>query len=174
MSKSLRDQLMGAGLANKQQAQDAQKHVKKKKKKGGGNLSPEARAAQAKARQEQAQRDRELNLKREAERKQKGIQAEIRQLIEQHRMPVGKGEVGYNFVHDKKIKKLYVTADEQTKLARGKLAVMFFEETYYLLQLDIAERIIEREPDIFVLINKPEESTGEDDDYPPIPDDLMW
>ena len=172
MSNSLRDQLMKAGLANKQQAQDAQKHVKKKKKSGG--VSPEAKAAQEKARQEQAQRDRELNRKREEERKQKGLKSEIRQLIETHRMSVGKGDVGYNFVHDKKVKRLYVTADEQNKLARGRLAVLFFEETYYLLTFDIAERIQEREPDIFVLINKPETPEEGDDDYPPIPDDLMW
>jgi len=67
MGKSLQDQLLKAGLANKKQATKAKKaqHNKQKLKAAGVHVVGEAEQQAQAAQQEQIERDRELNKQKQ-------------------------------------------------------------------------------------------------------------
>lgn len=187
MSKSLRDQLLGAGLATKQQALKAKSSTKKKKKQAvkAGEMTDQEKRRQAleKERDGKAERDRELNRHLEAERQQKAVEAQVRQLIETNAMPRDRGEVGYNFVVDKKVKKIYVTDEMQERLSRGLYAIGILSltedaEVFAVIPAPVAKKIEERIPEAVVIHdNSAEELTSEEEGWYKdfeIPDDLMW
>lgn len=179
MSKSLRDQLMKTGLATKQQTLKAKTSVKKKKKEAathGVSTEQELRRQQLKAEKaEQTERDRLLNRKREEEKNNNAIMAQVLQLIERNSISRKKGDVGYHFVYEGKVKKLYVTETIQSQLSKGLLAIAVQKEEFILIPVPVAKKIAERMPNIIVLQNQKEQVDNDDwyADYQ-IPDDLMW
>ena len=88
------------------------------------------------------------------------------------------GELAYQFVDGKKIKKLYVTSKLQDQLTKGQIAIVKQGDQYELVPARIAEKIKQRdEARVLVLHEKGNsETVDEDDPYAdyPIPDDLMW
>ncbi|WP_252176274.1 DUF2058 domain-containing protein [Endozoicomonas sp. 4G] len=186
MSKSLRDQLMGAGLATKQQALKAKTSNKKKKKQAArsGELTDQEkrRIELEKQKAEQVERDRQLNRKLEEERQQKALAAQVCQLIEMNSIPREAGDVGYNFVVGDKVKKIYVSEDMQNRLSRGLFAIGILsqgdEEEYRVIPATVARKIEEREPAAVVVQSESQSELTEEEqewyaDYE-IPDDLMW
>ncbi len=182
MSKSLRDQLMGAGLATKQQALKAKTKTKKNKqqaRKSGELTEQEKRRIELeKEKQSQIEKDRELNRKLEEERQTKAIEAQVRQLIEMNAISRDSGETEYKFVVDKKIKKIYVTEDQFNKLSRGVFAIGVLGEDFAVIPSQVAAKISERIPE--AVVSQEEEAgdlTEEEKDWYAdfeIPDDLMW
>ena len=181
MAGSLQDQLLKAGLANKKQAKQAKDHKRKqaKQKRAGQIKVDEERQRQEAieaARLEKLERDRELNRQRQAEQARKAALAEVRQLIETHRLPLPRdAELRYNFVHGKTIHHLYLEQKQIDQLARGQLRIAAFEDQYHLIPADIVERIEARLPDVVLPLPK-EDKPDPDDPYADyqIPDDLMW
>lgn len=180
MAGSLQDQLLNSGLANKKQAKQANEHKRKKaKQKKAGKAVDDKQQQQAAleaARQEKAARDRELNLKRQQEQAQKAALAEIRQLIDAHRLALPRdAELRYNFAHGSKIHHLYLDQKLIDQLARGQLRIAFLDGSYHLVPVDIVERIEQRQSDV-ILPRPTDETPDADDPYADyaIPDDLMW
>lgn len=176
MAISLQEQLLKAGIANKQQAKKAKQQKKKEKKGQAPADNGDQQAAMEVARKAKAERDRELNRLREAEQAQKAATAEVRQLLDQHalRLPTN-GETRYNFVHDKKVKNLWIDEALLNQLARGQLLIAFFDGRYQVIPAEIGDRITQRIAD--VVLPRPESAQPEEDDpYADyrIPDDLMW
>jgi len=183
MKNSLSNQLLNLGLTNKKQLQQAktEKRQQNKRSKGGQHSQEEDQLRQEvqRAKEEKLARDKELNRQREAEKQRRAIEAQIRQLIEQHAQPIPQSaELPYQFAHLRKIKKLYITEQLQTQLLKGWLAIAILEEGRYFLVPDgIAARIEERDPERVIRIAQETQKTqDEDDPYKdyPIPDDLMW
>ncbi len=180
MAGSLQDQLLKAGLANKKQAKQAKEHKRKKaKQKRSGQTVDEQQQQQAAlevARKEKAERDRELNLKRQQEQAEKAAQAEVRQLIEAHRIELPRdAELRYNFAHGSKIHHLYLDQKLIDRLARGQLRIAYLDATYHLVPAEIVERVEQRQADV-ILPRPVDDTPAEDDPYADyvIPDDLMW
>lgn len=179
MSKSLQDQLLNAGLVDKKKAKAAQKEKRKQAKqvpKGQAVIDENKRLAEE-ARRQKAERSQELNRQQQLEAEKKAIFAQIKQLITQHCIDRKGGEVAYQFVDNKKIKKLYLTELQQNQLSRGIIAVVKLNENYELVPAAIAEKISQRDESFVMLINqKSTEVVEEDDPYADyqIPDDLMW
>jgi uncharacterized protein YaiL (DUF2058 family) len=176
---SLQDQLLKAGLADEKKAKAVRNEKKKKRKqqpKGTTEVNEtELRARQA--REEKAERDRQLNLERQKEADKKAIHAQIRQLIETNQLERSGGETAYQFVHDKKIKKLYVTETMADQLARGRLAVVLLNDSYEIVAEGVARKIMERDESAVVALHERQsDDQGDDDPYAgyEIPDDLMW
>ncbi|MCK0106380.1 DUF2058 domain-containing protein [Marinobacter sp. S0848L] len=176
---SLQDQLLKAGLADEKKARTIRSEKRKQRKqqpKGATQVNEvEERARQA--RLEQAERDRQLNLERQKEADRKAIQAQIRQLVETNRLDRSRGETSYQFVHEKKIKKIFVDDQMVDQLSRGRLAVVFVNGEYELVAEGVARKIMERdETAVVVLHDRTAEDQGDDDPYAgyEIPDDLMW
>ncbi|MDH2433307.1 hypothetical protein WH50_18695 [Pokkaliibacter plantistimulans] len=177
---SLKDQLLKNGLATKQQAQKASADKRKQDKlaKQVSKADQEAAklAEQVKREQERqakVQRDRELNQKQLDDKTRRAQEAEVRQLLEVHGVkPPKDADTPYNFVHGTKIKKLYVTPQQLEQLSRSQLLIVIADEGYLLVPAAEAARIEERMPER--VIHPHVDSSSDDDEYPPIPDDLMW
>ncbi|MCB2264099.1 MAG: DUF2058 domain-containing protein [Candidatus Thiosymbion ectosymbiont of Robbea hypermnestra] len=178
MGNSLRDQLLKAGLVDKQQVKQARSSKRKQSKHSGGKEDPAAEERQRarRAAAEKAQRDRALERRRQEEARRKAEANELRQLIHANRIPRGEGDIAYSFLDGDSIKRIYVTDDQQKRLAQGKLAIVRQDTGFELVSPETAQRIQARDERLVVLLNKPGDQGDEDDDYADykIPDDLMW
>lgn len=180
MAKSLADQLLNAGLVDKQKAKQAEQQKRKQsRQQNKGQAEPdETQQRLARERTEKAERDRELNRQRQQAEQAKAVRAQVRQMLEQSAVKAA-GEVRFSFTDPRinKIKQLYVDDSAQTQLAKGRLAICVDDERYYLVPRNVADKVAERFADavIFIADNKASEP-DDDDPYKdfPIPDDLMW
>jgi len=180
MANSLQDQLLRAGVIDKQKAQQAKVDRRKKQKlkhKGAtsatDNESKPVQAAQA----EKLARDRELNRRKQEEVEQKAIAAQVRQLVELNRLSRGEGELPYNFVDGKNVRKIYVTESMLSQLGRGLLVIARFDDGYEVIPASVAVKINERDTSVVISNKQPESAeTNADDPYADykVPDDLMW
>ena len=175
MAISLKDQLLKAGLADNKRARQAD-HAKRQAAKGKTDGESAASAVQ-KAREAQVEKDREASRQLLLVQEQKAVAAQIRQLIEAHRIERKGGELSYQFTDERKIKKLLVSEPQQYQLIHGQIAIVRLDERYELVPTAIAEKIQQRDPAPIVLLNTRQASVVADDDpyadYQ-IPDDLMW
>ncbi len=196
MSGSLQDQLLGAGLIQKQKAKNIQTAKKKAVKKSRANnteLVDEAAELAKKAEQEQRRKSQLLNEQQKIEAQQKAIQAQIRQIIQLNSINKAnskddKGKdaentLPYNFTDENIIKTLHVSPQNHDLISRGRLAISKLTEgsnvVYHLIPVEAANKINERDSASIVLLNdalKSEVHNNEDDPYADfqIPDDLMW
>lgn len=184
MGNALRDQLLKAGLVNEKQAKKAakehQKDVQRQHGQGKNTVQDEERLRAQRAQAEKAERDRLLNQQRQEQAEKKAIAAQIRQLVEQNRLPREDGDTPYNFVDGGKVKRLYVSEKTRLRIGSGQLAIVRFDKGYELVLAEVAEKIAGRDPDCVVLLNPPKQQpvqeTLPDDPYAQfqVPDDLMW
>ena len=179
MALSLRDQLLNAGLVNEKQAKQATKQQQKQERlerKGQVEKDDSQRQAALQAQAEKVERDRELNRQQQEKLEQKAKIAQIKQLIESSRLPKLDSEDYYNFVDDKKVKRIAVNNLMRDKLSRGSLAIVRHGGAYEVIPREAALKIQERDAQRIVLLNVQSEGPDEDDPYASyqIPDDLMW
>jgi uncharacterized protein YaiL (DUF2058 family) len=109
----------------------------------------------------------------------KARRAELRQFIDQHRLPRVESDDYYNFVDEQRIRRIAVTPELRARILRGDLLIARCSAQYDLVTADVADRIRERDP--AALIGLPPDSAQEepapaDDPYKDyaVPDDLMW
>lgn len=181
MGNSLQDQLLQAGLVDEKQLNKArkQKHKQARSQKPGKKKAAKARTQPAADPQqaEKAARDRELNQQRDEVRRQRAVNAEVRQLVSRHRHPRAESEDDkpFHFDNKGKVKRIYVSAETHRMITEGRLVIVNDNGIFELVPPDIAEKIRERNPSL--VIDLPEESTPDaDDPYAgyEVPDDLMW
>ena len=184
---SLQDQLLKAGLVNEKKAKQAKKDKRKQNKQALKSKQPvidENKEAVKKAQQEKFERDKALNKERQDQAQQKAIAAQIKQLIELNKIDRANGELAYNFEHNGKFKKIYVTKKLQDLLSIGQLAIVNVadghETRFEIVAKPVAEKIAQRDDKAVVLLNQKSptsETTSEEEDWYAdyeIPDDLMW
>jgi uncharacterized protein YaiL (DUF2058 family) len=181
---SLREQLLQAGLVSEKQVRQAeqkqkrqtytdQKHVGRKER---DQREAARQAEQQKAAAAKAAKDAELNRKREEKAAAKARWAEIRQLVEQHRIAKPESDDYFNFVFNNKVGRVAVDAALRERLVRGEIAIVRCDGRYELVPSEIAERIKDREPRAVVAPATAPEGAATDDEYKDyvVPDDLMW
>ena len=176
---SLQDQLLKAGLINKNKAKVANQDKSKQKKverRTGTESVDEVRLAALETQRKNAERARELNAQRDAAATQKAIVAQIAQMVRQNRQGKGNGDIAYNYTFDKKIERMYVSAAVQAHLMAGRLVIVCMGGVTELVPRIIADKIAERDASLVVRVNKASTQVDEDDPYAAfqIPDDLMW
>lgn len=176
---SLRDQLLKAGLVNQKQAKQVGKEKQKEQRlvhKGQAQVDDSQKRAAQEALAEKVKRDQELNRQQQEKVEQKARAAQVKQLIEASRLPKLTTEDYYNFVDDKKIKRISVNALVRNKLSSGSLAIVHHGGGYEIIPREAALKIQERDPRRIVLLNTPTEAPDADDPYAAyqVPDDLMW
>ena len=174
---SLQDQLRKAGLVTEKQLRRAQKGKHKKDMElKHGHLVDEDKVAAQKVKAEKAERDRQQNRERDQQASARAMMAQVRQLIEVN-SKLEPGEVPYNFVEQKKIKKIFVSESNQLQLNKGYLAIVKASDHYDLVPEKVARKIMERKDDVVLyLYNRDQDLEDEDDPYKDfkIPDDLEW
>ena len=180
---SLRDQLLKAGLVTEEQVKEAERAARRK----GPRKAPKKRPAPVqptaaeRAQAEKAARDPELNRRKAEKAEAKARAAQIRQIIDQHRLPpippTDDGEP-FHFQDGKHIKRIYVTAEQRERLVAGTLAIARYGKGFALIPPAIAEKIRERDPEAIVDLAAATSSSSDelDDAYKgfEVPDDLMW
>lgn len=182
MSMSLREQLLAAGLGSKKQARQAEQQQKHQHHQQAKNRAlreeqeKRAAGARAKAQAEKAARDAELNRRRQENQERKERWAQIKQLIEQHRLPKPDSDEYFNFIDRGKVRR--ITADNalREKLMDGSIVIVRCEGRYDLVIPEIAERIRERDERAVVKLSAGQAQPAADDPYKDyvVPDDLMW
>jgi uncharacterized protein YaiL (DUF2058 family) len=181
---SLRDQLLQAGLVSEKQARKAEQQQKQRAFQDSKHVSRKdrnAREAQRLAEAQQAAaakaaKDAELNRKREEKAAAKARWAEIRQIVEQHRIAKPDSDDYYNFVINNKVGRVAVDASLRERIVRGEIGIVRCDGRYELLPQDACERVREREPRAVVPPPAEQSTTPVDDAYKDfvVPDDLMW
>ena len=189
MSKSLRDQLVAAGLASASRAKKLEKQVavesqtRKKRSKTDPNAKPqssESRQQALKAKQQKAQRDREAAQATNSRRSERAIRAEIRQMLAQHNLrttDTSDDDVPYNFLHNKKIKRIYLPKAQVDQLSKGTLVIINNDGIYCLVTKEIADKIATRDPRRIVASHGDKPKEEEMDEYYKqfeVPEDLDW
>jgi len=174
MSMSLREQLLAAGFGKKKAAEDARRKAEDAERKA----KEQRRIAQVEAEKAaKATRAQELQKRRQEEADRKERWTQIKQLIEQHRLPKVESDEYFNFVSRGKVRRLAVDAPLREKIVGGELVIVRCEGKHDVVPRDIGERI--RGYDTRAVISL-QDSAGsapaEDDPYKDyvVPDDLKW
>jgi len=180
---SLKDKLLKAGLIDPKKAKQAEKEKRKENnqaRRTGHSEQDEVKAAAQAARDAKVERDRELNRQRDQEAEQKALQAQIRQLVTNHRQAkgAGPGDTEFNFTHHSRIKKMRVSTKVHRQIVLGHLAIVCVGDAYELVPRVVANKIAQRDPAAVLVDNYSAQGAevAEDDPYKDyvIPDDLMW
>ncbi|RJG11568.1 DUF2058 domain-containing protein [Massilia cavernae] len=176
---SLQEQLLKAGLVDKNKVKQVNQDKSKQKKverRTGTQTVDEARLAAIETQRKNAERARELNAQRDAAAAQKAVMAQIAQMVQQNRQNKGAGDIAYNFTHGTRIERIYVSAAVQAHLMAGRLVIVCLNGSTELVPKVIADKIAERDASMVVRVNKTVTEPDADDPYAAfkIPDDLMW
>jgi uncharacterized protein YaiL (DUF2058 family) len=176
MSKSLQDQLLALGVADKKKAKQRkhQQRVESKNPKSLG-IQESLLESQQKAREEKKARDQALAAERGLKRLSAEKLAQVRDMVRSSLIARGPeaARVDFRFPYGTKIRPFPVGADIRDRLARGSLGLIEVDGAVCIVPRDVIEKCLERldGQEIFSHLAKLEE---QDDDYPPIPDDLDW
>jgi len=182
MSMSLRDQLIQAGLGTKKQAKEATQPKKAPSRHQPPPISPEKLAAQ-KAAAAKSARDQELNRRQQEKAAAKARRAEVKQLIEQHRLPPVVSEEYFNFADGNRLSRLAVTPALREQLIKGAVVIVRYEGHYAVVPESAVARIRERDEHAIVTHETaatatPAATASADSDDPykdfVVPDDLVW
>src|SRR5215469_2490153 len=145
MSMSLRDQLLAAGLGTKKQAKEATQAKKPPSRhQPPAPISPEKLAAN-KAETAKNARDQELNRRQQEKAAAKARRAEVKQLIEQHRLPPVQGDEYFNFADGNRLARLAVTPAMRDQLIKGTIVIVRYEGHYAVIPQSAVLRIRERD-----------------------------
>ena len=180
---SLQDQLLKAGLVDKNKANKAKKEKQKKSRaaRGSGTTITNETAIAAKREQhKKVERDRQLNLQKQKESTQKAVAAQIIQLVEMNRLDSDDDEIAYSFVYGNRVKKINLSEELKNQLLAGRLAIVTIlkngQRKFVIVAAAVAEKIAQRDESCLVQLNEKVENEGDDDAYAEykVPDDLMW
>lgn len=179
MSMSLRDQLLKAGLVNEKQAKQAGRQKQKQQrleKKGQVTADDSQQRAIQEARAEKLARDQLLNRQQQEKAEQKARAAQIKQLVENTRLPKLDTDDYYNFADQNKVKRVAVNALVRNQLSTGLLGIVRHAGGYEIVPREVALKIQERDRRRLVALNDISQQVDENDPYAAykIPDDLMW
>lgn len=186
---SLQDQLLKAGMVDKKKAKQIAQQKKKQAKKQakerpkGSQVINETRDQAQKSIDNKKMQGKASNLARQKESDIKSVNAQIKQLITLNIINRRNGEIPFQFVDNKKIKKIFIDESQQAGLIDGKIAIVILGQEYELVPVPVADKIKQRNDKTVVLQNKMTENSdksttfeSENDPYAEfvVPDDLMW
>jgi len=186
MGKSFQEQLLQLGLVDKKKAGQAKKeqhHNKKQSAKSGKkNVVVDENVLLAQQAEEKKKaRARKLNLQREEKLQKRAEDAQVKQLVEQHRLKKDDQGIAYRFTVSGKIHRIFVTKELADKLSDGRLGIVALAGQYEVVPRNIIEKIQSVSDRVFVVINAApakQSSSAQDPDDPyagfEVPDDLVW
>ena len=130
-----------------------------------------------KAQAAKAARDQELNRQRQIAAERKERAAQIKQLIEQNRLPkIVESDDYFNFIHRQKVRRIAVDEGLRARIMNGDVVLVRLEGKYEMVPAETAARIRERDERCLVALPKEDSRPAEDDPYKDfvVPDDLKW
>jgi len=141
--------------------------------KRGAAAAPERRPAPPAAK---VARDQVLNRQQQEKADRKARLAQVKQLIEQNRLPPCEGDQAYNFVDGSKIRRIAIDAAIRERLGRGEIAIVHHAGRYDWVPTAVAGRISERDEHAVIALVAETAAVPADDAYAgfAVPDDLIW
>lgn len=182
MADSLQDQLRALGLANEQQRErggrkNARKSGKAARQRPGREPGPRSdaelsldQAYALREREEQRQAQQARDRKRAEERRRREINDSIRAIVEAHRLNRDDAEIARNFMFRGRIRKLYVTPEQQQALSEGRLGIVYLSGSYHVLASEHLDAV--RAFSAEHVVEQPG-GAGNEEEFP-VPDDLIW
>lgn len=176
MAQSLQDQLRALGLA-KQQAERRERPQRKKRpaqpgpkhsKQSAGGEIPLDKAYALREKAEQRAADEARKRKQAEDRRRREINERIRAIVDARRLNDPQAEVARHFMYRGRIRKVYVTPEQNRALTAGELGLVYLTGGYHLLDGESVAAVRAIDPEHAVDL---EAASGDEDD---IPDDLDW
>jgi len=154
MGNPFQDQLLKAGLVNKKQLKKAthEKRLTKKQDKNSSSTEAISQIKQEQAAQEK--RNKELNRQLAEEKRQRERLAQVKQLIEQNRLPKDERGEAYHFVVENKIKRIFVSEEIVDQLSRGRAAIVKLGASYEVVPVKVARQIASRDKDSLLVLHE--------------------
>ena len=200
MARSLRDELLKAGLVTSEQALRAERGSrppsKSARSKAAGNAKSKARtrATRQSSRREPRDSSRQRPPARARarapapapveppspgpEERVKQLNVEIRRILDtEAEKAEAETDIPFHFVRGERLKRLYVSEDQRRRLAAGELAIVGFRGRHHLVPRPAGERVRELRPEVFVFIAAGEGDAGAvEEGYEgyEVPDGLVW
>lgn len=167
MAQSLRDQLLQLGLAKgaKHVAKPTQAEIDLRKA-----YAERERREKAEAEAEARRREAEAVRKRE-------LKNQIKQLLDGKALNAVAADLARNFEYGGKIRRVYVTAQQQQQINAGELAIVQHAGRYSIVPRVLAEAVAALEPRLVAVLIDDQGPEGGDDYADPrfaVPDDLHW
>lgn len=140
MADSLQDQLRALGLAKQPERRERPQRPKKrrapaKRNEPDGEIAlDKAYALREKAEQSAAEKARQR--KQAEDRRRREINQRIRQIVDGQRLNVADAEVARHFMFRGRIRKLYVTPEQNEALTAGDLGLVYLTGGYHVLAPD--------------------------------------
>ena len=191
MLRSLQEQLMSLGLATEEQLRDTRPKNKsgpkpgpKKKKARSGKPRRAARTQDSTAaapRPHSPTRDTgKRRGQNEPSPEEKALRQQVHKMIADTHEPRGEeAQVPFHFVKGSRVKRIYVTEDQQRRLSANELAVAAMKGRHYVIPIETARKVRELIPPYFISMGEEQadiDLSDVDDEYSDfqVPDDLMW
>ena len=194
MARSLRDELLKAGLVTREQALRAERGSrppsKSARSKAAGNAKSKARtrATRQSSRREPRDSSRQRPPARAPapveppspgpEERVKQLNVEIRRILDtEAEKAEAETDIPFHFARGERLKRLYVSEDQRRRLAAGELAIVGFRGRHHLVPRPAGERVRELRPEVFVFIAAGEGGAGAvEEGYEgyEVPDGLVW
>ncbi|MGB6489629.1 MAG: DUF2058 domain-containing protein [Steroidobacteraceae bacterium] len=176
MSKSLRDQLLQAGLVNARQTKQAERQLQQQQRerqqlpKEKRDAASDAELAAQRAQRAKTARDQELSRQQKEQADKKSRHAQVEQLIQQNCLPRPQTEERYNFVDGNKIRSIPADRFVRERLSRGEIAIVRRNGGYELVPAETAARIRERDQSAVIGCGVAHDAATADG----VPDDMVW
>lgn len=180
MGDSLQDQLRALGLAKNKPAKrsDGRKRRPAQKPRPGGQQKKATgdeelslgKAYALREKEEKRRVDQARRKKQEEDRRRREINNAIRAIVREERLNRDDAELPRNFMFRDRIRKLYVTPEQNRALASGEMGLVYLSGGYHVLPQAALEQVRSIEAGHVVDLG----SSEDPDDEIPVPDDITW
>lgn len=193
MASSLQEQLKNAGLATEKQLEEAERRQSRPpprpqskarpqddKPRGKGRGKPKRGAGKKGAARAAGAPESKPPEKRPVPKDKRRLRQRVRALLEERALTAPEGEVPYNFVRGKRVKRLYVDEPLRARLLAGELVVAEVYGLHHVIDQKTLAELIVLLPETFVHRHGDEPAPAPDGegegDYSgyEVPDDLVW
>ena len=190
MARSLRDELLRAGLVTGEQAARAERGRRTSSKPAGGKAAgkPHRGGARRAPRPASGGRPRKPSAPLappvagppapDPEERVRQLNLEIRAILDTEAEKAGaETDTPFHFPRGDRLKRLYVSEDQRRRLAAGELAIVGFRGRHHLVPRPAGERVRELRPEVFVFVATGDDGAQEADagyEGYTVPDELVW
>ena len=190
MARSLRDELLRAGLVTSEQASRAERGSRppsksaRRKAAGKPQANPGRRAAKHAPRGEpRGSSDRRPPVPvqppaPDPEERVRQLNLEIRRILDTEAEKIeAQTDTPFHFPRGDRLKRLYVSEDQRRRLAAGELAIVGFRGRHHLVPRPAGERVRDLRPEVFVFIaadRTDADAMAEGYEGYEVPDELVW
>lgn len=131
-----------------------------------------AYAARKRAEKTEKEKQKQERVADQEARRKRNLQLDS--LVEGKALNVEDAEQPRYFEHIGRIRRVLCTPEQRDQINGGKLGVVSLRGSYLIVAPDVLAQYRDLAPDLVPDLTGTEPDAPEDDDYPPVPDDVTW